>query len=778
MKPRVIFSLGLAGIVLTVARPQLHAAGTPAPVLSEYRVTNSLRALKFSLSPAAQGYVIQTTTNLNQPFTNDPNFFLASYAVTNFATNSVNGTNGITQVIATNIQTFWEWRRTNLNAAAGFHRVIATPMTDTARLATHVLNRLTYGPTPDEIERVNAIGPDAFIAEQLAPWNLTEDVLGTHTNLPAITAKFVPATDIVVGIRPQYYTNIVISTNNSVVTTNYYPMTNQIYGTNAMLTDLRAWHTLRAVGAKRQLLEILLQFLENHFVTQQTKSQNIYYAGKYSDANLMNALATQAEYLENQNWRNALLNPQCTFYDLSKISSESPAMVIYLDTVSSRGDGTRVANENYARELLELFNNGVDNGYDGNDITIMSRCWTGWTLELFDPTNAFNPFASKTTTPVSIINTNFAADDYRNLQGVWALRYRSDWHSLSNKTIFPNKFVPARYGPPWTTKTYGTNATPGKYELYVPARSGTNGMQEGYEVIQHLANLPFTEEYISIKLCRLFVHDDFPNPNNDITQTNEYNFYNYATGNLSPEANLVYQCMLTWETNSPKGQIWKVLETIFKSDLFRSEAALNQKVKTPLEFTASAIRALRSSTNGSNLADSFTAWTDGYSLPTPLQRMGNMLLFDRDAPDGYPETAPYWINASTLAERVRWAQSLCISNNTSGHSGSQSGTANDAANSICDPVGMLKAKLPATSWTNAPAVVDFFISIILPSQGAGNLQFARQSAINFLNDGSADTASTYRTTPFSGVPATSGPYDERVRGMVGTLLALPRFQEQ
>ena len=47
-------------------------------------------------------------------------------------------------------------------------------------------------------------------------------------------------------------------------------------------------------------------------------------------------LATQLEFLENDKWRNALLNPQCTFYDLLKISAESPAMIIYLDTAGSK----------------------------------------------------------------------------------------------------------------------------------------------------------------------------------------------------------------------------------------------------------------------------------------------------------------------------------------------------------------------------------------------------------------------------------------------------------
>ena len=161
-----------------------------------------------------------------------------------------------------------------------------------------------------------------------------------------------------------------------------------------------------------------------------------------------------------------------------------------------------------------------------------------------------------------------------------------------------------------------------------------------------------------------------------------------------------------------------------------------------------------------------------------------MLLFDRDAPDGYPEAGPSWISASTLAERVRWAQSLCIANGRSGHTGSQSSSSgNDAQNSVCNPVGLVLTKVPAGSRNNAGAVVDYFLGILYPGVGAGNLQFARQAAINFLNDGSADSDITpdYRNTPFSGLPISNDstqPYDERVRGMAGFLMSLPRFQEQ
>src|SRR3954454_9442801 len=94
--------------------------------------------------------------------------------------------------------------------------------------------------------------------------------------------------------------------------------------TNATIADLRDWHTMRGETAKRQLLEILLQFLENHFITQYSKSSS-YFNGKYNgDNNIMeDRVSTQLEYLENLRWRQALLDPSCTFSNLLTISSES-----------------------------------------------------------------------------------------------------------------------------------------------------------------------------------------------------------------------------------------------------------------------------------------------------------------------------------------------------------------------------------------------------------------------------------------------------------------------
>jgi hypothetical protein len=128
---------------------------------------------------------------------------------------------------------------------------------------------------------------------------------------------------------------------------------------------------------------------------------------------------------------------------------------------------------------------------------------------------------------------------------------------------------------------------------------------------------------------------------------------------------------------------------------------------------------------------------------------------------------------------VRWTQSLLISSGQTGHSGSQSGTGNDAGNSVTSPVRLLFTRLPVLAdQRDAAKVADVFLGLLFPGEGAANLNLYRTAAINFLN--TADDGVT--ASPFSalavGTTTGNNTYDTRVRGLVAMLMTMQRFQEQ
>jgi hypothetical protein len=101
-----------------------------------------------------------------------------------------------------------------------------------------------------------------------------------------------------------------------------------------------------------------------------------------------------AMWRQNELFRSAGAGP---FRDLCRDVARDPAMLVYLDNASSRKESP---NENFARELLELFTLGIGN-YDEEDVRETARAFTGWTL-----------------------------DEER-----WAFRFRSDWHDGGEKQV-------------------------------------------------------------------------------------------------------------------------------------------------------------------------------------------------------------------------------------------------------------------------------------------------------------------------------------------------------
>lgn len=100
----------------------------------------------------------------------------------------------------------------------------------------------------------------------------------------------------------------------------------------------------------------LTLFWSNHFVTEDDEYRSPAYQYQYYNLLQLHALGNFRDFV----------------YD---IGISSP-MLVYLNGDRNTNDRP---NENYARELYELFTLGVDNGYDENDIIETAKALTGWT---------------------------------------------------------------------------------------------------------------------------------------------------------------------------------------------------------------------------------------------------------------------------------------------------------------------------------------------------------------------------------------------------------------
>jgi uncharacterized protein (DUF1800 family) len=116
------------------------------------------------------------------------------------------------------------------------------------------------------------------------------------------------------------------------------------------------WWLYRMLHGGHPLREKLTLFWHNHFATSNAKVLNVgYMVGQYE---LM--------------YRHALGN----FAELLQAMSKDPAMMVWLDTVQSKKGQP---NENYARELMELFSLGIGN-YTEKDIREAAKAFTGWEI--------------------------------------------------------------------------------------------------------------------------------------------------------------------------------------------------------------------------------------------------------------------------------------------------------------------------------------------------------------------------------------------------------------
>jgi uncharacterized protein (DUF1800 family) len=121
--------------------------------------------------------------------------------------------------------------------------------------------------------------------------------------------------------------------------------------------ELRGWWLNRMAKGPRPFQEKMTLFWHGHFATSIEKVHDAYYMWRQNE--LLRRLGTD-------NWLRILIE-----------TGKDPAMLVWLDQAESRKEHP---NENYAREVMELFALGIGN-YTEKDVTEGARALTGWSLD-------------------------------------------------------------------------------------------------------------------------------------------------------------------------------------------------------------------------------------------------------------------------------------------------------------------------------------------------------------------------------------------------------------
>ncbi len=245
------------------------------------------------------------------------------------------------------------------------------------------------------------------------------------------------------------------------------------------------------------------------------------------------------------------------------------------------------------------------------------------------------------------------------------------------------------------------------------------GVDEGLRALDMLAHQPATARFISKSIAERFVSDD-------------------------PPESLVARMAATFQ--STDGDIREVLRTMLRSPEFWSPKVYRAKLKTPLEFVISAVRA-----SGANIVTPD-------ALIQNLNAMG-MQPYGSIPPTGYSMKAEKWENEGALLARFNFAMSLAQGK----LAGVQFDPAELVATRIIDGARLPVAKVsPATKYSGLDTVSWLIEDAILH----GELSAEQEATIRSqLLD--PDVQRRMAASPMDGL-----------RLIVGFTLGSPEFQKR
>lgn len=478
--------------------------------------------------------------------------------------------------------------------------------------AAHLLSRFTFGTRPGQIKEVVDMGLDKWLQQQL-DGDITDEEVARR--LPADSYDALAMTnETIVNTYLNAGQIIRIAAKNNLLNKDslrnldkpeYRAQLKKLIDEQGFKAPQELQRQIvnqkivRAAYGQNQLREVLTDFWFNHFNVSLTKGQCQQYVLTYErDAIRPNVLGN--------------------FETLLEATAKHPAMLEYLDNASSvsmdndmaRQQEKGVLNRLVKQRMLALANDTAKPGAKILEQAIKANKSQGlnenYAREIMElhTLGVDGGYTQQDVTTVARALTGWSimpmfkdGPGMKLIQaagpGLMAKRgfvvegdflFKADKHDENAKTILGRNF---------------------------PANGG---YEEGKQVLEMLANHPSTAKFICTKLATRFVSD-------------------------TPSAELVNK--MTDAFLKSKGDIKTVLITMANAREFWDNKALREKVKSPLEFAVSAIRATNADVQ------------QPFQIYNWCTRMGQRFYYYQ-APTGFPDRATYWINTGSLLNRMNF----------------------------------------------------------------------------------------------------------------------------
>ena len=340
------------------------------------------------------------------------------------------------------------------------------------------------------------------------------------------------------------------------------------FSPNTIIDDARQRWLFRMVHTRRPLQEKMALFWHNHFATAYTKI-----GGDVGNIQATKMLALKSGELPGPQGQLELFRQRAlgSFRDLLFEVARDPATLFWLD---GRLNTRLRPQENFGREIMELFTFGLGN-YTEQDVYAAARVFTGWNV------------------------ARAGGDNNQDPNAYYQFSYLANQHDATAKTF--------------TFSIYPDGSRT------IPARTASDGMQDGIDLITALARHPQTARRLAGKLWNFFVSEIH-----------------------EPEEGFLQNVASVYAQNNT--DMRAVVRYILGSPWFGETSRYNARYSWPAEFVVRAVKE--------------TGWS-GFSVDaarTPLANMGQTLLEPPDV-NGW-DLGRGWFTTSGMLSRINFAATL------------------------------------------------------------------------------------------------------------------------